>query len=312
MEKVWFKLRQTEYPPPTDDSMGTGKETGPICLGHFIPDLNRIDFVLNRHQIEEFPDNMPVYSTTAINFKWKSFKEYEIGGQIGGSLPIIAAAGVTVGASLQLLFKNRITNYEEYDRLDKYIVQINKSYVSDCVTSIPGLVEYTKKHKWTMFVITGLMIARGVTKSVASESRGIEAGGGPKVYVQTTVDLEFSELNLTSLCREIPGVASATATATMKRSSEQEMESSGASDFVFAVRLARVRQNILQADWSLDPFTRKATFTAEGGKIDVCKVLSLEGMTGISLVEDETLDYDFVVDSQDRSQKGGSTAAKRE
>ncbi|TKA67301.1 hypothetical protein B0A49_07279 [Cryomyces minteri] len=288
MEKVWFKLRQMDYPPPTEESMGTDKETSPICLGHFIPDLKRIDFVLNRHQIEEFPDNMPVYPTTAIKFKWENSKESETGGQIGGSVPIVAAAGITVGASLQLLFRSKITNYEEYDRLDKYIVQINKSYVSDCVATIPSLAEHTNRHDWTMFVITGLMVARGATKIAASESSGVEAGGGPQV--------------------EIPGVASVTATAKITRTQERKMRSSGASDFVFAVRLARVHKGILQADWSLDRLTKKATFTTKGENIDVPVVLSSEGLDGFSLVEDENLGYDFVIGSQDSPQKGGSTA----
>jgi hypothetical protein len=90
------------------------------------------------------------------------------------------------------------------------------------------------------------------------------------------------------------------------------MESSGASDFVFAVRLARVHKGIFQADWSLDPFTKKATFTAEGEKIDLPAVLSSQGLDGFSLVEDESLDCDFVIGSQDSPQKGGSSALENQ
>ena len=54
MEKVWFKLRQTDYLPEEVNTMGSGKETAPLCLGHFIPDLKNIDFVLNRGEIEQF------------------------------------------------------------------------------------------------------------------------------------------------------------------------------------------------------------------------------------------------------------------
>ncbi|MCJ1250618.1 hypothetical protein MMC30_007846 [Trapelia coarctata] len=106
MEKVWFKFRQTHYPPPTVDSMGTDKETGPICLGHFIKDLKHIDFVLNRGELEEFPANMPVHTTTAFDFKWDSSKVEATGTHLEGGAPIAAAAGMTVKGNLQLMFKS--------------------------------------------------------------------------------------------------------------------------------------------------------------------------------------------------------------
>lgn len=180
MEKVWFKLKQPDYPPPTEESMGTDKETGPICLGHFISDLKHIDFVLNRHELEEFPATMPVFATTALKFKWDDSSSSETGGELGGGAPIAAAAGMTFKANLKTIFKKEISNHEEFDRLDKYIVQINKPYVARCLASIESLEKYTDKPWWSMFVITGIMVARGATSMVASESHGKEIEAGPE------------------------------------------------------------------------------------------------------------------------------------
>lgn len=286
MEKVWFKLKQTDYPPPSEESMGTGKETAPICLGHFISDLRHIDFVLNRHEIDEFPANMPVFPTTTVKFKWDDSKTSETGGKLGGGVPIATAAGLTVKANLNLLFKQEITNHEEYDRLDKYIVQITKSYVADCLASIESLAKNTRKPMWSMFVITGMMVARGATKMIASESENKEVEGGTEA--------------------DVPEIASATSTAKIVRNTTEKKENSGASDFVFAVRLAKITKGLLQTDWSLDPFTKNATFRAGGEKVDVVATLSSEGMEKFHVIEDEELDYAFVVALEGKGQRGGA------
>jgi hypothetical protein len=182
MEKVWFKLRQTDYTPPIVESMGTDKETGPICLGHFISDLKHIDFPLNRNELEEFPANMPVFATTAAQFKWDDSKNTERGGDLGAGAPIAAAGGITVKGNLKLTFKREVTNHEAYDRLDKYIVQMNKAYIQDCLDGIASLEKHTNKHMWTMFVITGIMVARGATKRDTTESKETTLEVGPEVY----------------------------------------------------------------------------------------------------------------------------------
>ena len=186
MEKVWFKLLQTDYSPPTVESMGTDKgteeEKGAIRLGHFISDLKHIDFPINQNEVENFPANMPVFATTALEFKWDSSENTERGGNLGVGAPIAVAAGITVKGNLKLTFKREFTNHEQYDRLDKYIVQMNKSYIQDCLDSIGSLEKYTNKRIWTIFVVTGLMVARGATKRAATESKGMELEVGPEVY----------------------------------------------------------------------------------------------------------------------------------
>lgn len=182
MDKVWFKLRQTDYPPPTPESMGTANETGPLCLGHFIPDLRRIDFPINRHEIEPFPASMPVFSTSALKFQWEGKQTSEHGGVLSGGAPVLAALGVpvTAKADISAAFKASVSNYEAYDRLDTYLVQVNPLYVDDCLEG-DKISQYTKQNAtlgtWSMFIITGLKIARVGSRSLSS-SRKVEQGFG--------------------------------------------------------------------------------------------------------------------------------------
>lgn len=63
MEKVWFKLRQTDHYPAPEDIilLGNGDDSqATICLGHFISDLKRLDFPLNRDSILPFHRRMTV------------------------------------------------------------------------------------------------------------------------------------------------------------------------------------------------------------------------------------------------------------
>jgi hypothetical protein len=181
MEKVWFKLRQTDYPPPTEESMGTSEETAPICLGHFISDLKHIDFVLNRCAIEEFPPNMQVFHTDAIHFKWDDSWNAETGGGLGAGAPIAAAAGLTVKGSVKLAFSRSVQSCEEYDRLDSYIVQPNRAYVADCLDGDALSAHVAGKKSWSMFIITGIRVARKGKKTTSESSRK-EGEGGVEGY----------------------------------------------------------------------------------------------------------------------------------
>ncbi|KAH0427684.1 hypothetical protein CcaCcLH18_09515 [Colletotrichum camelliae] len=182
MDKVWFKLRQTDYPPPMPESMGMAKESAPLCLGHFIPDLHQFDFPINRNEIEPFPPSMPVYSTSAFKFQWEDTQITEKGGVFGGGAPVLAAVGapVTPKADIGAIFKASVSSYESYGRLDTYLVQVNPLYIDDCLEG-HKIARYIKEKSnlgsWSMFIITGLKIARAGTRSITS-SRKVEHGVG--------------------------------------------------------------------------------------------------------------------------------------
>ncbi|EFQ30410.1 hypothetical protein CGRA01v4_09953 [Colletotrichum graminicola] len=104
--------------------MGTGTETGPLDLGHFVPDLRRLDFPINRGEIEPFLRSMPMFPTASISFRWGDTQASEYGGVLGGGAPVLAAAGepVTAKADVSAIFRSSVFNYEAYERLDTYVV----------------------------------------------------------------------------------------------------------------------------------------------------------------------------------------------
>ncbi|KAK1690175.1 hypothetical protein BDP55DRAFT_690903 [Colletotrichum godetiae] len=176
MEKVWFKLRQTFYAPPEIESMGTGKETAPLCL-----------------DIEPFPQNMPVYSTNALTFSWEHGRAVEYGGVLGVGAPVLAAAGVqvTAKADVKTIFRASVSNCEKYERLDTYLVQVTKAYIADCLerdTVAKYVEDSSSLGAWSAFVITGLKIAWAGSRSTSS-SHGIGYGFGVKAGLPTVASV---------------------------------------------------------------------------------------------------------------------------
>jgi len=179
MDKVWFKLRQTHYPPPPETAIlqgCTGAEA-PICLGHVVEDLRTIDFALNADTIAPFPGRMSVFKTTRVDFEWDDTISKIKRLDQGASAPVATAAGVTLGGSIKLAFSNSVCNHESYEKLDMYIVQPTQSYVTDCLEVKPIATHLQGRRRWSLFMITGLCVARkGIASS--SESHGRELGLG--------------------------------------------------------------------------------------------------------------------------------------
>ncbi|GJC96375.1 hypothetical protein ColKHC_05201 [Colletotrichum higginsianum] len=279
MDKVWFKLRQTDYPPPTPESMGTRIETGPLCLGHIVPDLRHLDFPINRNEIEPFSRNMLVYTTSAHSFRWHDTLDKERSSTLGGGAPVLAAVGlpVTATADVKAVFKASVANNEEYERLDTYLVQVTRAYIADCLEG-NKVAEHVKKSSslgtWSMFIITGLKIARVGSRSTSS-SKGIDHGVGFEA--------------------DIPAIVSAQVELGVSLNKEKGMESEKHSDFVWAIRLAKIRKGLLMDDWSLEPYTKKATFSADESQVNVELALENAGESNFRIFKDEDLKETFVI-----------------
>ena len=179
MEKVWFKLRQTSYPPPPEASILQGSDgvDAPLRLGHFVKDLKAIDFVLNRDAIKPFPPTMRVFKTSTIDFQWDDTGATGRTFFTGSSAPVASAVGFTLGGSITLAFSESVENCEEYEKLDRYIVQPTQAYITDCLDEEPLATHVEGKITWSIFMITGLCVARK-GRSVASQTKHIKGGIG--------------------------------------------------------------------------------------------------------------------------------------
>jgi len=184
MEKVWFKLRQTHYPPGPEASIlaGRGDDTNcPIALGHCVPDLKRLEFPVNSGAILPFPTRMKVFQASTIDFKWDAARKTSYGLGLGAGAPLAVAMGLlTVKASIQLAFEHSVSEHEKYARLDTYFVQPNRSYVDACLKTAEMKRYVGDRESWSFFMITGIRVAREGSRSVQEGSR-VVVEGGPEV-----------------------------------------------------------------------------------------------------------------------------------
>lgn len=184
MDKVWFKLRQTHYCSGPEEVIlsGDGDDSqAPICLGHCIPDLRRLDFPINRGAITPFSTRMKVFPTQSINFKWDETRGLENDPLVGVTAPVAAAMGLlTVKGSIQFAFKKAVENHEMYQRLDTYIVQPNRHYVDECLQTEALQDHIRGKTTWSFFMITGIRVARTGKRSTGKSS-GVDVNGEMRV-----------------------------------------------------------------------------------------------------------------------------------
>jgi hypothetical protein len=180
--KCWFVLKQTHYPPPVIPKNGTGRvsESGPICLGHLIPDLKHLDNIINRHGPLDISPDMPIYPTKALELTWEVNKSSGVNIFGGAGVPVAAAAGMTIKLDARVAFKRTIKNFWEFASLDTFIFQPTSEYVEDSVED-DDVAAYLEKRGLfrppTLFMITGIIVARG-TKSKTLEVRKRHIHGG--------------------------------------------------------------------------------------------------------------------------------------
>ncbi|CAJ0544346.1 Ff.00g035700.m01.CDS01 [Fusarium sp. VM40] len=279
MEKVWFKLRQTDYPPPPEDAIlrGDGDDSAaPLCLGHTVPNLKSLDFPLNQHSVLAFPHRMRVFCNTTLNFTWDDTRLKSPGTNLAAGAPILAAAGIAAKASLQFAFMRTVQSYEAYERLETYIVQPTKGYIEDCLAQDNLKAHIKGKVAWSMFLITGIKVARA-GKREAQEQKSLAADIGPEM--------------------DLPLVATIRATATTHRIASQKTSGEHPGDFVWAIRVAKISRGFLMKDWTIAPYSTRATWsTAAEDEVDVEAVLRGEGLDSFKVVEDEELDEAVVFD----------------
>lgn len=182
--KCWFVLKQTHYPPPAIPKNGIGRVSGsgPICLGHLIPDLKHLDNVINRHGPLDIPADMPIYPSKAWDLTWEVNKSdgADVSGEVG--VPIAAAAGLTIKSSAGVAFERSIKNFWDFESLDTFIIQPTGEYVEDSVEDdeVAAYLENRGLLKSsTMFMITGIIVARGAqVKTSNAQRRAVHGGPG--------------------------------------------------------------------------------------------------------------------------------------
>ncbi|CAG1967415.1 unnamed protein product [Fusarium graminearum] len=282
MESVWFKLKHTHNVAPDVTKLGMTEETGPILLGHFIPDLDHLDQVINRSAIHPFPPSMDIWPSRTVEFEWADSKSSHVGASGSVAIPTHATAGLTLKASARVAFRQSVENFAKFDSLDSYIVNPTNAYIHKCIQNGP-VAEYIAAKgmpgTYKLFMITGIMIARAARTS-HKEEKGSD----------TDANVGFS----------VSPVGAASGEGHLNKHSGHSLSGTSVTDFVWAIRLARISKNlgdvILGKDWSMVTETKGATFAPRNNEVDVAEVVAREGMTSYGqVIEDEETELAFVV-----------------
>ncbi|KAG4263048.1 hypothetical protein FPRO04_13285 [Fusarium proliferatum] len=268
MDKCWFVLSQTHYPPPQDsDKNGAFKQTGPLCLGHFVKSLKHLDSVINTSGPEPFPLDMPVYRTGPIEFEWESTKEGGFDATTTAEVPIAAAPGINAKASLGFALKKTVGNHWQIEQLETLTVEPTRAYIN---RSLAGdqVVEFLEDNKfgptWSIFVITGLKIVRGNSTRKTTHGTEKSINGGPGIGIGGVAEVSVDT-----------GFSSTTSTSTAAKQTH---------DFVWAVRLSKITKGLFDKKWSKKTYSRGAAFSMKEYETDIESRLSEECLTTTQLL----------------------------
>lgn len=189
MNNCWFVLRQSSYAPPKyiKASRAGGVTTeGDLRLGDIVPSPKTIYPVLTQGQLPKFGPEMRITSTRNCEFDWEIENEKEDDEEIALGVPVAAVMGATLNAELSIEFKRTMKRWAKFKTLDTEKVQPTRVYINQAL-ALPDVKEYIDHHKipvlnqWTVYVVTGLMIARAGGKIGRFESSSVAAGGRPEV-----------------------------------------------------------------------------------------------------------------------------------
>lgn len=188
---------------------------------------------------------MPIYPTKAWDLTWEANKSNGVGVAGESGVPIAAAAGITILSNAGAAFKKTIRNFWKFESLDTFIFQPTSEYIEESVEDDEVATYLARRgplRSSTMFMITGIIVARGA-ESKTSEVRTQDIYGGLGVGT--------------------PAVAEAKTSANVSDETKISATTQKTTDFVWAVRLAKISKGILDRQWSHNTFSSGATFGLE-------------------------------------------------
>ncbi|KAF4957459.1 hypothetical protein FGADI_3095 [Fusarium gaditjirri] len=273
MNKCWFVLEQSFFTPPeyATPSKAGGKAEGDLRLGDVVPSPKQLYPILTKGPLPVFGPDMRISSSQFCGFSWQTTKEREGNATVGGGAPIANTVGATVNAEIETNFRRTMESWVDYETMDIEIVQPSTAYIKAVLQK-----EDVKNHidqqkfplldRWSVYVVTGLMIGRasGTVGNSMANSKGF--GGGPEV--------------------DIPGIANAKLTASVKSSNEITKSTQVQGDRIWAVRFAKVHKGLMRSRWMQTEETIGAALDSKAQDNEsVVEVLQHEEMTDFEITE---------------------------
>jgi hypothetical protein len=212
---------------------------------------------------------MPIYRTTKHSLSFTDTTGPDISLSATAQIPTGTIPGVNVGGDVGLVFKRSVSRFWEFEKLETFIIRPTKPYVKDSLDDGGGPVsKYLDRHRvlagksgsWTLYMISGIVIARGAKSGKIEDSKetGGNVGGKASALAVGEVGASVDIGNKKSVTVEFGGV----------------------SDFVWALKLTKVSKNLFGKDWEMETVSKGATYSLgkeEEGKVRVEDVLEEEG-----------------------------------
>ncbi|KAJ8128124.1 hypothetical protein O1611_g5512 [Lasiodiplodia mahajangana] len=258
------------------------KQTGPICLGHIIEDKAHLDFPLNRSEGPAwYPEDMPIEPFNYMQFKWTKTDKGEWHSSSGANVPLAATVGITARADVEAAMKKSLSTFWMIERLEAQYIQPTDTFVNRALKH-PKIEESIQgKLSWTVYMITGLLVARGKKSKKTEESQSVLGSAGLGVSATKAAG---GHINV--------GVS---------REQDTQMEAEGIDDHIWALRLAEVSKPWSSKRWKIKTFFEGAVFE-EGDNTNpsldrstVERTLTEEGLGGFQVIGEGEGGSDFFV-----------------
>lgn len=181
-------LKQTYFSPPSYEKLSKagGKAEGPLRLGDVVPSPKDLYPILTQGPLPVFSPAMRISTTKLCEFSWKTSTTKDNEALIEAGAPIATEVDSVVKTKLKSAFMSTMENWAEFKTMEHEIVQPSKLYI-DGVLAIEDVNDCINQQKWpllnqwTVYVVTGLMIARAGGKIGSSTSGSAGLSGNLNV-----------------------------------------------------------------------------------------------------------------------------------
>ena len=131
---------------------------------------------------------MDIMTATFEKNVFKNGVNTEIAFEAKAEAPLVAMIpGMDASAGAGTSYVNVVSDSWEYERLEEYVVQPTREYIQRCLEG-EEVKDYVRRSKklgglggWKVYMVTGIMVARGGGRNVATEEKGWGVMGSVKL-----------------------------------------------------------------------------------------------------------------------------------
>jgi hypothetical protein len=226
---------------------------------------------------------------------WNTDENGERSLNVSFDAPVAQALGLTVGAKLIAALKHSGHHYSSIESLEAITVDTSLSSLRS-ILNTEGTPEYIASQtsagisNWNLYMITGVIVARGSKTIIQEGSRQKEYGFNTSAYVFSTYEKPATVLILRNKTRSGSEIG---AMKVQGRDFAQNTDSrlrDGIGDYVWAVRLMKITKRWFNRTWHPETFGVGAVFGTDGDaqSVDVDGIIHAENMRAAGMLHTES------------------------